>query len=278
MLNEFDQWLEAKYLSKKARKDRWYWNNSIKRRRPIALRENRQWLPAVAYCRYADDFVVVVKGSKEQAEVIREECREFLEGKLKLTLNMDKTHVTHVNDGFTFLGHRIIRKRGLRGTMRPVTTIPKEKFRNFAHKLVYELSGNYSVNKIDLVESLNRKLAGWANFYQFTDYTAVIYGKLDRVVFWKLARWLARKYRVSIKSLMRQWVRRPADGSAKTWQLFGRSGKGNLCGVTLRRLVTSRKCQFRWRNPEINPFITRVEERNTVTSGYDDVAMALSCA
>lgn len=103
MLNEFDQWLEAKYLSKKARKDRWYWNNSIKRRRPIALRENRQWLPAVAYCRYADDFVVVVKGNKEQAEVIREECREFLEGKLKLTLNMDKTHVTHVNDGFTFL-------------------------------------------------------------------------------------------------------------------------------------------------------------------------------
>jgi len=28
------------------------------------------------------------------------------------------------------------------------------------------------VNKIDMVESLNRKLAGWANFYQFTDYPA----------------------------------------------------------------------------------------------------------
>ena len=278
MLNEFDQWLEEKYLSKKARKDRWYWNNSIKRNRPIAIRENRQWLPAVAYCRYADDFVVVVKGSKAQAEVIREECREFLEGRLKLTLNMDKTHVTHVNDGFTFLGHRIIRKRGPRGTMRPVTTIPMDKFRNFAHKLVEELSGNYSVNKIDMVESLNRKLAGWANFYQFTDYTAVIYGKLDRIVFWKLARWLARKYRTSIKSLMRQWVRRPADGSAKIWMLFGRSGNGNLCGVKLRRLVTSRKCQFRWRIPEINPFITREEERNTVTSRYDDVAMALSHA
>ena len=48
MLNEFDQWLEAKYLSPKARKDRWYWNDSIKRQRPIALREHRQWLPAVA--------------------------------------------------------------------------------------------------------------------------------------------------------------------------------------------------------------------------------------
>jgi group II intron reverse transcriptase/maturase len=278
MLNEFDQWLEAKYLSKKARKDRWYWNDSIKRQRPIALRENRQWLPAVAYCRYADDFVIIVKGNKAHAEVIREECRAFLEGTLKLTLNMDKTHITHVNDGFTFLGHRIIRKRGPRGTMRPVTTIPRDKLRNFAHKLVKELSGNYSVNKIDMVESLNRKLAGWANFYQFTDYTAVMYGKLDRIVFWKLAHWLARKYRTSIKSLMRQWVRYPADGKAKSWQLFGRSGKGNLCGVTLRRLVTSRKGQFRWRNPEVNPYIPRDEERNTVASRYRDVAMAMSHA
>ena len=142
MLNEFDQWLEAKYLSPKARKDRWYWNDSIKRQRPIALREHRQWLPAVAYCRYADDFVIIVKGNKAHAEAIREECQAFLEGTLRLTLNMDKTHITHVNDGFTFLGHRIIRKRGPRGTMRPVTTIPRDKFRNFAHKLVNELSGN----------------------------------------------------------------------------------------------------------------------------------------
>ena len=278
MLNEFDQWLEAKYLNKKARKDRWYWNNSIKRPRPIAQRENRQWLPAVTYCRYADDFVVIVKGNKAHAEAIREECQAFLEGTLKLTLNMDKTHITHVNDGFIFLGHRIIRKRGSRGTMRTVTTIPMDKFCNFSNKLVKELSSNHSVNKIDMVESLNRQLAGWANFYQFTDYTAVMYGKLDRIIFWKLAHWLARKYRVSIKSLMRQWVRCPADGKAKTWQLFGRSGRGNLCGVTLRRLVTSHKCQFRWRNPETNPYITRVEERNTVTSRYRDVAMAMSHA
>ena len=101
-------------------------------RRPITVRENRQWKPAVAYCRYADGFVVIVKGTKAHAQAIREECRAFLEGELKLTLNMGKTHVTHVNDGFIFLGHRIIRKRGPRGTMRPVTTIPKEKLRHFA--------------------------------------------------------------------------------------------------------------------------------------------------
>ena len=275
MLNEFDQWLEAQYLSKKARKDRWYWNDSIKRQRPIALHEKRQWKPALAYCRYADDFVVIIKGNKAQVQAIREECRCFLEDYLKLTLNMDKTHITHVNDGFIFLGHRIIRKCGPKGTMRPVTNIPKDKFRQFAHKLVKELSGNYSVNKIDMVESLNRKLAGWAQFYQFADYTAVSYGKLDQIIFWKLAKWLARKYRTSVKSLITKWVRSPSKGKANTWVLFGLSGNGNSCGITLRRLVTSRKCQFRWRNPVINPYILRVDERNTFTSRYPDVAMAM---
>jgi len=43
MLNEFDQWLEKRYLGKKARKDRWYWNSSIQLQRPIALREGRRW-------------------------------------------------------------------------------------------------------------------------------------------------------------------------------------------------------------------------------------------
>ena len=160
--------------------------------------------------------------------------------------------------------------------MRPVTTIPKEKLERFAAKLAKELSGDYSENQIDLVERLNRRLTGWANFYRFTDYTAIMYGKIDRIVFWKLAHWLARKHRTSIKALMRQWVKRPEDGTAKTWVLFGRSGNGNLCGVTLRRLVTSRKDQFRWRNPAINPYLLPDDGRSTVTSRYRDVAMALS--
>lgn len=43
MLHEFDAWLDAKYLNKKARKDRWAWNFGIQQGRPVAVRENRQW-------------------------------------------------------------------------------------------------------------------------------------------------------------------------------------------------------------------------------------------
>ena len=276
MLHEFDVWLEARYLNKKVRKDRWAWNFGIQKGRPIAVRENRQWKPAVAYCRYADDFVVIVKGSKAHAEEIREECRMFLEGDLKLRLNMDKTHITHVNDGFVFLGHRIIRKRGSRGRMSVVTTIPKEKAKAFAHKLTEVLSGNHDLGKVDMVDRLNRQLAGWAAFYKFTDFTARTFRRIDNVVFWKLAHWLARKYRSRIKPLMRKWYRVPEMGKAKTWLVYGTSERGNRVGKALRRLVSSPKAQFRWRNPEVNPYIFREEIRSTITSRYHDVAMAMS--
>ena len=275
MLHEFDTWLETKYLNRKARKDRWAWNFGIQQGRPITVRENRQWKPAIAYCRYADDFVVIVKGTKVHAEEIREECRAFLEDRLKLTLNMEKTHITHVDDGFVFLGHRIIRRRGSNGHMSVVTTIPKEKAKAFVRKLTDTLSGNHDVGKVDMVDRLNRQLAGWAAFYKFTDFTARCFRRIDTVVFWKLAHWLARKYRSRIKPLMRSWYRAPEAGKAKTWLVYGRSERGNRVGKALRRMVTTPKAQFRWRNPESNPYFFRSEPRSTVTSNYHDVAMAM---
>jgi hypothetical protein len=275
MLHEFDAWLEAKYLNRKARKDRWAWNFGIQQGRTIAVRENRQWKPAVAYCRYADDFVVIVKGTKAHAEEIREECRAFLEDRLKLTLNMEKTHITHVNDGFVFLGHRIIRKRGSNGRMSVVTTIPKEKAKAFVYRLTEALSGNHDIATVDMIGRLNRQLAGWAAFYKFTDFTARTFRRIDHVVFWKLAHWMAQKYRSRIKPLMRNWYRAPEAGKAKTWLVYGQSERGNRVGKALRRMVSSPKAQFRWRNPETNPYIFRSEPRSTVTSRYHDVAMAM---
>ena len=128
---------------------------------------------------------------------------------------MEKTHITHVNDGFVFLGHRIIRKRGSNGHMSVVTTIPKEKAKAFVRKLTETLSGNHDVGKVDMVDRLNRQLAGWAAFYKFTDFTARTFRHIDHVVFWKLAHWLARKYRSRIKPLMRKLVSSARGGQGK---------------------------------------------------------------
>jgi group II intron reverse transcriptase/maturase len=275
MLNEFDHYLDKLYLSKKARKDRWYWNHSIKIGRKPAIEENRQWKPSISYCRFADDFILIVKGTKAEAEFVRNQCRSFLEDELKLTLNMEKTKITHVNDGFTFLGHRIIRKRGSKGNMRVVTGIPREKARAFSHELSKELSGDHSRSMIDKVEKLNQKLRGWAQFYRHTDFTAMVYSKIDSVVFWKFAKWLSRKYKCRIKVLLMKWYKKPAPGLSKTWVLFGKTDNGNLFGTSLFSLVGSLKQPFRWRLPESNPYL-RLEVRSTVTSKYDDVAMAVS--
>ncbi|MGO0309202.1 group II intron maturase-specific domain-containing protein [Endozoicomonas acroporae] len=159
--------------------------------------------------------------------------------------------------------------------MRISTSIPKDKTRNFIAKLTKELSSNYSKSKIDMVEFINRKLKGWSHFYQFTDNTAMVYNKVDRAVFWKLGHWLARKYRCSMKSIMRKWCKHPEAGKAKTWVLFGRTDNGNLCGASLFRLVSSTKRPFRFRLPECNPYL-RDDDRKTVTSKYGDVAMAVS--
>jgi len=153
--------------------------------------------------------------------------------------------------------------------------IPKEKAKTFARRLIDALSGNHGVAAVDMIDSLNRQLAGWAAFYRFTDFTARTFRRIDTVVFWKMAHWLAQKYRSHIKPLMRKWYRTPEIGQSKTWLIYGRSNQGKAVGKALRRLVTSQKMQFRWRNPERNPYIFRDELRNTVTSRYHDVAMAM---
>lgn len=276
MLNEFDQYLDRHYLCKKARKDRWYNNYSVNIGRRNRKGEERTWKPSVSYCRYADDFVIVVKGSKAQAAAIREECRSFLEDQLKLTLNMQKTHLTHVNDGFVFLGHRIIRRRSRFGTMRVVTTIPWDKARNFRRTLTALLSANHSDSAVDMIRKLNARINGWANFYQFVDYRAVVFRRIDGPVFWKMAHWLARKYRCKIKTLLITSFRSPVPGATKTWVRHDKLN-GEVRFASLHRLSGRSKSQFRWRSPEINPYL-RSEKRNTITSRYRDVATALSHA
>jgi len=112
-----------------------------------------------------------------------------------------------------------------------------------------------------IISELQRKLATW---------TA---GDKTRRVNRLLC--LNKKYRCTIKSLLIKWIKRPTANQAKTWVLFGKSNNGNLSGVSLFRLVSSPKLPFRWRLPESNPYL-RDEIRKTVTSRYNDVAMAVS--
>ena len=62
------------------------------------------------YIRYADDFIVGIVGPRAMVIEIREKIRNFLEEKLRIQLNMDKTVITHITKGIKFLGHIFSRR------------------------------------------------------------------------------------------------------------------------------------------------------------------------
>lgn len=50
------------------------------------------------YCRYADDFICGVIGSKEDAETIKADFSRYLKEKLGLDMSEEKTLITHSNE------------------------------------------------------------------------------------------------------------------------------------------------------------------------------------
>src|SRR5262249_46916277 len=84
-------------------------------------------VPACRLVRYADDFVVMVKGTREHAEALRAETSSVL-SPVGLRLSEEKTRVCHIDEGFDFLGYRIQRRawRG-RANKRAVYTYPSKK-------------------------------------------------------------------------------------------------------------------------------------------------------
>ncbi|EQD36735.1 RNA-directed DNA polymerase, partial [mine drainage metagenome] len=87
----------------------------------------RQGTPAFRLVRYADDFVVMVGGTRHDAETLQDEVGAVL-APMGLHLSAAKTRICHVDEGFDFLGWRIQRRawRGRAGK-RAVYTYPSKQ-------------------------------------------------------------------------------------------------------------------------------------------------------
>ncbi|MEV4872092.1 reverse transcriptase domain-containing protein [Streptomyces syringium] len=95
----------------------------------------RRGEPNLRLVRYADDFLVLVAGTREHCDVLREEVAAVL-APMGMRLSMEKTRITHIDEGLDFLGWRIQRHRK-RGTDRHyVYTYPaKKSVRTVARKI-----------------------------------------------------------------------------------------------------------------------------------------------
>src|SRR5690242_5849614 len=76
--------------------------------------------------RYADDFVVMVAGTREHAEALRGTVQAVL-APIGLRLSETKTKVVHLDEGFDFLGFRIQRRRKRGTQQRAVYTYPSKR-------------------------------------------------------------------------------------------------------------------------------------------------------
>lgn len=85
------------------------WNPTMARK-VSAMYPFDQEYTSVKYVRYADDFLIGITGSRDMAVDIRNKIKTFLETRLSLTLNMEKTHITHISKMVPFLGYLIGRR------------------------------------------------------------------------------------------------------------------------------------------------------------------------
>ncbi|MFE4924511.1 group II intron reverse transcriptase/maturase [Streptomyces sp. NPDC056661] len=165
----------------------------------------RRGEPNLRLVRYADDFLVFVAGTREHCEVLREKVAAVL-APMGMRLSMEKTRITHIDEGLDFLGWRIQRHRK-RGTDRQyVYTYPaKKSVRTVARKIKTVCRTDVNQPLPVLLRQLNSMLRGWCAYFRPGVSSATF--QFLRVLVWGQAiRWIRRKHRrITWKDLRRRY-------------------------------------------------------------------------
>ena len=167
------------------------------------------------FVRYADDMMIFCR-SKKAAKRTLEKILPFIEGKLFLKVNREKTKVAHVKD-VKFLGYGFYIYRG-KGRLR----IHPKSVRKFKEKIRIVTGRSNGMGIDERKSRLNSIVRGWMNYFKLADAKQLLQG-LDewirrriRMVTWK--RW--KKIRTRFRNLMKAGL-----DKGKAWE-FANSRKG----------------------------------------------------
>ena len=183
------------------------------------------------YIRYADDFILGVIGSKEEAQRIKEDIKSFLSASLALELSEEKTLITHTGKSAKFLGYEITvtrdnhQRRDVRGCLRrtygkrvrlnvSMATLRDKlleygameiKLRN--GKEVWKpkcRSGLIFNDDLEILDRYNRETVGFCNYYLIANNCVVLHN-FRYIMEYSMYKTFAGKYRSTVRKINKMY-------------------------------------------------------------------------
>lgn len=154
---------------------------------PKSRRQGEYYNPAVKLVRYADDFIITGKSKELLEDKVKPLVESFM-AERGLSLAPEKTKITHINDGFDFLGWNIRKYNG-----KLLTKPSKKNVLAFLQDIRDTVKANKQVKQDILIRLLNPKIKGWANYHK-SSVAKVTFAKVDHEIWLILWQWAMRRH------------------------------------------------------------------------------------
>lgn len=141
----------------------------------------------VNFVRYADDFIITGNSREQLEQDVKPLVEEFVKER-GLTLSPEKTKITHLDEGFDFLGQNIRKYKG-KLLIKP----SKTNIKTFLGKVRSIIRSGKALPQIKLIKMLNPVISGWANYHQHV-VSKKVFSSVDHEIWKALWQWSLRRH------------------------------------------------------------------------------------
>jgi RNA-directed DNA polymerase len=205
------------------------------------------YCPKVRLVRYADDFIITGDTKELLEQKVKPLVTQFL-AERGLTLSEEKTKITHISEGFDFLGFNV-RKFG--DTL--LTQPAKDRIKRMLAKIKYEIKRFRGDAQHELIMRLNPILNGWANYYKHSA-ASNVFRKADHQIYEKLWRWALRRHGNKCKGWIKNRYFHRINGRDWVFAIKKKNEKKEEYYIPITLLFNTKIVTYPQLKCEVNPF------------------------